>query len=106
MGRPSRSSPEIRKRAVRMVLQYGTAPSSLAIELVAGKVGCSKASLRGWVRQVERDAAVRAALSADERRHLKELERENGELRRTNDLLRKAVVFFAQAAIDRRSKGW
>jgi transposase len=65
----------------------------------------STKTLRGWVRQAER-AAARASLTADERQRLKELERENRELRRTNDLLRKASTFFAQAVIDRRTKGW
>jgi transposase len=90
-----------------MVLGYGAPPpSQLTIELIAAKVGCSPVALRVWVRQAERNAAERAALTADERRRLKELERENRELKRTNDLLRKATAFFAQAAIDRRNKDW
>jgi transposase len=89
-----------------MVLGYGAPPSPLTIELIAAKVGCSPAALRVWVRQAERNAAERVALTADERRRLRELERENRELKRTNDLLRKATAFFAQAAIDRRNKDW
>lgn len=65
----------------------------------------STKTLQAWVRQAER-AAARASVTADERLHLKELERENRELKRTNDLLRKATAFFAHAALDRRNKGW
>lgn len=68
-------------------------------------MGHTTKTLRGWVRQAER-AAARASLTVNERRRLKELERENRELKRTNDLLRKASAFFAQAAIDSRTKGW
>jgi transposase len=68
-------------------------------------MGHSTKTLRVWVRQAER-AAARESLIADERLRLKELERENRELKRTNDLLRKASAFFAQAAIDRRTRGW
>jgi transposase len=104
--RSGRFSPEVRRHAVEMVRDHGTAPPSLAIELIAAKVGCSTAVLRQWMRRAERDSSERAVLTADERRRLKELERENRELKRANDLLRKATAFFAQAAIDRRSKGW
>jgi transposase len=104
--RAGRFSPEVRKRAVRMVRDYGTPPPQLAIDLIAAKVGCSPAALLGWVHRAERYAAERADLTAAERRRLKELERENRELKRTNDLLRKATAFFAQAAIDRRNKGY
>lgn len=103
---PSRFSPEVRKRAIRMVRDFGPTPSQVTIELIAARVGCSPEVLRGWMRRARRDAAERAALTAAERRRLKELERENRELKRTNDLLRKATAFFAQAAIDRRSNGW
>jgi transposase len=104
--RSSRFSPEVRKRAIRMVRDFGAGPSQLAIDLIAAKVGCSPAALRGWVHRAEQHAAERADLTTYERRRLKELERENRELKRTNDLLRKATAFFAQAAIDRRSNGW
>jgi len=60
--------------------------------------------LRKWVRQAERDQGVKPGLSSDERERLKALERENKELRRTNEILRKASAFFAQAELDRREK--
>jgi transposase len=88
-----------------MVHGYGTPPSRTAVKLVAAKVGCTTATLRGWMHQAERRAAERAALTADEHRRMKELERENRELKRTNDLLRKATAFFAHAVLDRRPKG-
>jgi transposase-like protein len=87
-----------------MVRDYGTPSSPLAIELIAARVGCTPAVLRGWLRRAERYAAERADLAVDERRRLKELERENRELKRTNDLLRKTVTFFAKATFDRRFK--
>jgi transposase len=88
-----------------MVRGCGTVPSELAVELIARKVGCTPTVLRGWVRRAKLDAAERAAFTADERRRLKELELENRELKRTNDLLRKATALFAQAAMERRSGG-
>jgi transposase len=88
-----------------MVRGYGTPPSRSAVKLIAAKVGCTTAALRGWMRQAERRAAERAALTAEEHRRMKELERENRELKRTNDLLRKATAIFANAVLDRRSKG-
>ena len=103
--RSGRYSPEVRKRAIRMVRDFGAGPSEIAIDMIATKVGCSPAALRGWVHRAEQNAAERAALTVYERRRLKQLEHENRELKRTNDLLRKATAFFAQAAIDRRN-GW
>jgi transposase len=88
-----------------MVRDYGTGPSELAVELIAKKVGCTPAVLRGWVLRSRLDATERAAFTADERRRLKELELENRELKRRNDLLRKATALFAQAAMERRSSG-
>jgi transposase len=71
---------------------------------VAEKLGCTVEALRRWVRQSERDAGKRAGLTSDERARLKQLERENLELRRANEILRKASAFFAQAELDRRAK--
>jgi transposase len=71
---------------------------------VAEKLGCSVEALRRWVRQAERDAGKRAGLTTDERQRLKQLERENFELKRANEILRKASAFFAQAELDRRAK--
>ena len=104
MGRRSRYSPEVRERAVRMVLEHVQEhPSEWAtIQSVAAKIGCAAETLRKWVRQVQRDAGERPGLTTDERARLKELERENRELKRANTILRQASAFFAQAELDRR----
>jgi transposase len=75
-----------------------------AISSVASKIGCTPETLRKWVRQAERDLGKRAGLTTGERDRLKELERENRELKRANEILRKASAFFAQAELDRRPK--
>jgi transposase len=75
-----------------------------AMGSVAEKLGCRTETLRRWVRQAERDTGKRPGLTTTERERLKELERENRELRRTNEILRKAAAFFAQAELDRRAK--
>jgi len=74
------------------------------IRSVAEKLGCTSEALRRWVRQAERDAGQRPGLTTDERTRLKQLERENFELKRANEILRKASAFFAQAELDRRPK--
>jgi transposase len=74
------------------------------IQSIASKMGCTAETLRKWVRQAERDRGVRPGLSTPERDRLKELERENRELKRANEILRKASAFFAQAELDRRAK--
>ena len=106
MGRPSKYSPELRERAIRLVQdQAADHPSQwMAIRSVAEKLGCSVEALRRWVRQAERDTGQRAGLTTDERLRLKQLERENLELKRANEILRKASAFFAQAELDRRPK--
>jgi transposase len=71
---------------------------------IAEKIGCSAEALRNWVRQAERDQGKRSGLSTDERARLKELERENRELKRANEILRKASAYFAQAELDRRPR--
>jgi transposase-like protein len=75
-----------------------------AIRSVAEKIGCTSETLRHWVRQAERDTGRRAGLTTDERARLKEQEREIRELRRANEILRKASAYFAQAELDRRPK--
>jgi transposase-like protein len=75
-----------------------------AIGSIAAKIGCHRETLRNWVRQTERDAGRREGLTTDERQRLKQLERENLELRRANEILRKASAYFAQAELDRRPK--
>jgi transposase-like protein len=99
-------SPEVRTRAVRMVLDHAGEHASqwAAIRSVGEKLGCSVEALRRWVRQAERDTGQRPGLTTDERQHLKQLERENFELKRANEILRKASAFFAQAELDRRLK--
>jgi transposase len=97
---------EVRERAVGLVFeQQGNHASQwAAIESIAAKMGCTAETLRGWVRQAERDAGRRPGLTSSERERLKELERENRELKRANEILRKASAFFAQAELDRRPK--
>ena len=97
---------EVRERAVRLVFeQEGQHESQwAAIGSIAAKIGCTAETLRGWVRQAERDQGRRAGLTSNERDRLKELERENRELKRANEILRKASAFFAQAELDRRPK--
>jgi transposase len=106
MARPSKYSPEVRERAVRMVRdQTGEHASQWAtIEAIAPKLGCTSETLRRWVRQAERDGGRRPGLTTDERQRVKELERENRELKRANEILRKASAYFAQAELDRRPK--
>ena len=106
MTRPSRFSPEVRDRAVRMVLEQQDKHESqwAAIVSIAEKFGCSAETLRNWVRQAERDQGTRPGLTTEERARLKQLERENFELRRANEILKKAAAYFAQAELDRRAK--
>ena len=106
MPRPSRFSPEVRTRAVRMVMEHEAAHDSqwAAITSIAEKIGCTAETLRKWVRQAERDAGTRPGLTTEERDRLKHLERENGELRRANEILRLASAYFAKAELDRRHK--
>ena len=106
MPRASKYSPELRERAVRMVFDHAHEyPSQWAtMRSVAEKLGCTVEALRRWVRQAQRDRGDRPGLTTDERQRLKQLERENVELRRANEILRKASAYFAQAELDRRPK--
>ena len=106
MGRRTKYAPEVRERAVRIVLEHGSEYASqwAAIRSVAEKIGCAPEVLRRWIRQAERDAGQRPGLTTDERTRLKQLERENFELRRANEILKKASAYFAQAELDRRAK--
>jgi transposase-like protein len=92
-----RYAPEVRERAVRLVFehQHEHASQWAAIVSVAAKVGCTPETLRGWVRQSEVNEGRRPGLRSDERERLKELERENRELRRANEILKSASLFFA-----------
>jgi len=106
MSKQSKYSPEVRDRAVRMVFECEKDHPSqwAAIVSVAAKIGCTAETLRGWVRQTERDRGQRPGLTSDERERIKALEREVRELRQANEILRKASAYFAQAELDRRFK--
>jgi len=102
----ARYSPEVRARAVRMVLEHQRDyPSQwAAIVSIASKIGCTGETLRKWVRQAERDQGLREGTTTEERERVKALERENRELRQANEILRKASAYFAQAELDRPFK--
>src|SRR6185437_7949199 len=97
-------SPEVRERAVRMVIEHRGDHASqwAAIVSIAAKIGCTAQTLHNWVAQAERDQGRRAGTTTDERERIKALERENRELRQANEILRKASAYFAQAELDRR----
>ena len=106
MGRRSKFSDEVRERAVRLVLDSESNHDSrwAAICSVASKLDCTPETLRKWVLRAEIDVGKRAGLTTGERDRLKDLERENRELKRANEILRKASAYFAQAELDRRPK--
>ncbi len=103
-------SPEVRARAVRMVLDHASehpsrwaAVTSIAGK-IAGKIGCTPQTLHAWVKKAEVDSGQRAGVPTEMADKLKALERENRELRQANEILRKASAYFAMAELDRRSK--
>ncbi len=106
MGRKSKFSADVRERAVPMVIEHGSEYGSQweAIGSIASKIGCTGETLRKWVRRAEVDSGRRGGVTSDERTRLKDLERENRELRRANEILRKASAYFAAAELDRRPK--
>ena len=106
MKKSNKFSPEVRERAVRMVQEHrGEYPSLwAAIESIAPKIGCVPQTLNEWVKRDEIDAGARAGVTTLDMQRLKELERENIELRRANEILKTASAFFAQAELDRRLK--
>lgn len=98
MSRGSTYPPEVRERAVRMVQEHRAEYASewAAISSVAGKLGISAESLRKWLRRTEVDTGQRPGLTTPERERIRELERENRELRRANEILKAASAFFAR----------
>ena len=106
MSRRIRYSKEVQERAVRMVIEHEGDYASQweAIRSIAEKIGCSPESLRKWLRRTEVDSGSRSGVTSDERARMKDLEKENRELRRANEILRKASAYFAQAELDRRPR--
>ncbi len=106
MSKRTRFSKEVRERAVRMLIEHERDYESRweAMRSISQKIGCSAETLRKWVLQAEVDKGKRPGLTTDEQARMKELERENRELRRANEILKKASAYFAQAELDRRPK--
>lgn len=104
MAKQNKYSQEVRERAVRLFGEsVADHPSEwAAMQSVASKIGCTTETLRNWVRRSEVDAGARAGISTSERERMKALEREVRELKRANEILRKASAYFAQAELDRR----
>ena len=105
-NKSNKFSPEVRERAVRMVQEHrGEYPSLWsAVESIAPKIGCVPQTLLEWSKRQEVDIGVRDGVTSTEAQRVKELERENKELRRANEILKVASAFFAQAELDRRLK--
>lgn len=106
MNRRATYSPEVRERAVRMVLTSEHEHSSrwAALVSISSKIGCTPETLRAWVNKMEVDSGKRPDTTSDAAAKIKELERENKELKQANEILKKAAAFFAQAELDRKPR--
>jgi len=106
MNKSNKFSPEVKERAVRLVQEHRGEYSSLwaAVESIAPKIGCVPQTLLEWVKRAEVDNGERPGTTSADTQRMKDLERENKELRRANDILRTASAFFAQAELDRKLK--
>ena len=106
MSKSKRYAPEVQERAVRLLREHQAEYESewAAMQSVAAKMGCTAETLRKWVRRTERDEGKRPGLTTAEAEELKQLRRENRELKRANEILKTASAFFAQAELDRRLK--
>ena len=104
MGRRSKYPQELRERSVRLVLEEKSQHpnETAAILSIAEKLGVGHEALRKWVKQQETDTGQRPGLTTGDAERLRQLERENRELKRANEILRKASAYFAQAELDRR----
>ncbi len=99
-------SPEVRERAVRLVLDNQSQHESRwsSILSISSKIGCAPQTLNEWVKKAEVDRGDRAGVTTEMAEKMKALERENRELKQANEILRKASAYFAQAELDRRSR--
>lgn len=106
MGRQSNFSPEVRERAIRLVAEQTNEHGSLwaAICSIASKIGCTPETLRRWIQKSESDSAQSAIGNVSDKDRIKQLERENRELKKSNEILRLASAYFAQAELDRRPR--
>lgn len=106
MSKQNRYAPEVKERAVRMLLEHEKDYESrwAAMVSIASKFGCTAETLRSWVKQEEIDTGRRDGMTGDDRARLKTLEKENKELRRANEILKTASAFFAAAELDRKLK--